>query len=79
MVNGNPTPSGKWSSSNTETLEKIYRIYNYKFTNKANIWIFYFILYAYVWIIIFFGIIKPLKISDIIRKYLNIKSSSHIK
>jgi len=40
MVNGNPKPSGKWSSSNTETLGKIYRIYNYKFTNKANIGFF---------------------------------------
>ncbi len=40
MVNGNPTPSGKWSSLNMETLGKIYGIYNYKFTNKANIGFF---------------------------------------
>ena len=40
MVNVNPAPFEKWLSSNTETLGKIYRIYYYKFTNKANIGLF---------------------------------------
>ncbi len=40
MVNVNPEPFEKWSSSNNETLGKIYRIYYYKFTNKVNIGLF---------------------------------------
>ena len=40
MVNVNPKPIEKWPSSNTETLGKIYRIYYYNFTNKANIGLF---------------------------------------
>ena len=40
MVNVNSAPFEKWPSSNTETLGKIYRIYYYKFTNKANIGLF---------------------------------------
>ena len=40
MVNVNSAPFEKWPSSNTETLRKIYRIYYYKFTNKANIGLF---------------------------------------